>query len=38
MTELTADEREQLERLANSDEPWADAVAAYLDAVDEVSS
>ena len=33
---LTDDEWEQLRRLANSDEPFADAVAAYLHALEEV--
>lgn len=33
---LTADEREQLRQLAESDDPWADAVAAYLAAFEEV--
>lgn len=32
----TDDEWEQLRRLADSDEPWADAVAAYLHALSEV--
>lgn len=33
---LTDDERDQLRQLAESDEPWADAVGAYLDAIEEV--
>jgi len=36
MSGLTADEKEQLRRVADSEEPWADAVAAYLDAIEEV--
>jgi len=33
---LTDQEREKLEDIANSDEDWADAIAAYLAAIDEV--
>lgn len=33
---LTDDEINQLERVADSDEPWADAVAAYVEAIKEV--
>lgn len=36
MSELTSDELAQLEQLANSEKPWADAVKAYLDAIKEV--
>lgn len=33
---LTDDERAKLEDIAESDEAWADAVAAYLSALEEV--
>ncbi|WP_259517110.1 hypothetical protein [Halanaeroarchaeum sp. HSR-CO] len=33
--ELTDDEKAELEDLAQSDDPWADAVGAYLSAIEE---
>jgi len=36
MSELSNDEIQELERVADSDDPWADAVQAYLDALKEV--
>lgn len=36
MTKWTDEEIKQLQRVADSEEPWADAVAAYLDALKEV--
>lgn len=34
---LTTEERDALEEVAQSDDPWADAVRAVLDALDEVN-
>lgn len=36
MTELAESEIETLEDIADSNQPWADAVGAYLDALKEV--
>lgn len=35
--ELTKSELKELEGLANSDEPWSDAIAAYLEAYNTVT-
>lgn len=37
MSELTEADKESLRELAAAEEPWSDAVAAYLDAIEELN-